>query len=310
MLVSENELQENDGILIEDMSSGLGYQCAGAYQRLSRRLVALAKGKSTSLSKLALQTHDLSPQEIRDDPSRAEALRGALSTLILSPNEALATGQPLSAAESRRFLALRDILRERNPKLHTILVAPIASGDAEVAPFVDEQGTLLLAPPLYSFRDHGLFDWGLEQLKKNPARLFSSAIPEKIIGVAAASDVAALLISVPQNARFFKQVVRVPAQESSLRDFYRELARAFDARPSLSHKMTSWFSKAPPPAAWKQPELAPTLNPSSDVLRQAREARELFPTPMSALPRDFKKAALSYSRDPSSELFFLPSRAP
>lgn len=310
MLASENELQQNDGILIEDMSMGLGYQCGGAFQRLARRLVALGKGKASQLSKLAVQVHDLSADEILADADRADILRGALSTLILCPNEALANGRALSTTECRNFLALREILRERNPKLHTILVAPLASRDEELKAFNDDQGTVLLCPPLYSFRDHGLFDWGLSQVKKNPAQLLSNSIPERSIGVAAASDVAALLISVPQNPKFFKQVVRVPTQESSLRAFYRELARAFDVQPTLSHKLSSWLAKPHGPDTWERPELAPTASQATHPLLQAKNANEMFPTPMSALPRDFKKAALSHSRDPESELFFLPSRAP
>ncbi len=51
MLVSEKNMSEGDGIIISDPLEALGYQSAGAFQRLGRRMIGFIK-ESGDLNRL------------------------------------------------------------------------------------------------------------------------------------------------------------------------------------------------------------------------------------------------------------------
>lgn len=304
MLQSEKEMTQNDGILLAHATQGLGYQTAGAFQRLGRRLTSFLPSVEAAerLRHVPLQTWvwDWAHEAPFQPPSFVNELGPNLATLIFTPPE-LSHNKAVSDAALERMLALSEKLGSLNPSLHTIWVLPRRTPAAQLARLRGPRTTIFLVPLLFSFRDAGLLDWGLTSLRKNPAWLNSGKVPDHALEIAAASDVAGFLVSSPQNTKIFDQLIEVPSLKTSLRDFYQHFAEAFEAQPALKQKVAAWWHTPTPPY------LDP-VEPDLEARPPTRLAQELFPSPVTPLVRNLKKTAAHYRRDPERELYFLPGQ--
>ena len=326
MLVEEKQMVDGDGILILDPIHGLGHQTAGAFQRLGTRMAGIFERSGASAESstkpgqqapysVPMQRFEVDPQ---NDATLWEALaKIKVASVLVTPEPWLSRNQVLPALELERLRKIVSRTFENAPNIHAIVVLPVATANDEVAKFFEcaARVTVLLVPALFGFRDASLMDRAVKLLSQRPSQLLKTADTSSL-PLLASSDLAGLLISVPQRSQLFGKVLKVPASLSSVEEFRAAFAKAFEPRASnqisrvLSGLLASVFESL---SSQKKNELAAGLNfgvAAEHGPLAVENALDYLPSALSKPERIFAQSRSSLDRHPTLELHFPPGRAP
>ncbi len=299
MLSTEIQMTENEGILLIDPSMGPSFQVAGAFQRLGRRLLSLFpnEAKAKRIDKIPMQTF------VSDIGLAAGLLQSqAFSTVILGNSENLALNIPVTHVALEAELKLLSELRKSKAELHAILLLPLSTSNEVLRRLENPLNTIFLVPPVFAFRDHGLFDLSLELFKKNPAllKVDKKQMTRSLGEVLYSGDLAGYLVSCPQNKKLMGRSFRIPGLVTTLPMWIDEFREAFGARPTFGQKIAASMTHT----EW--PEVGP-LNAHRELLLSPTE--EFFPTVNTSLSRALRSSAEIFRRSPAHDLLFQPGRA-
>ena len=279
MLVTEDRMNEGDGILLSHPDLGLGHHIAGALGRLGRRTSG--------------------PQ--------IHSSQNSFGAMFITPME-LAWNSPMPEVEIARLSTWIHSCLEKNPLLHVIWVLPQSTPAEQIATLekLTERSTFFFAPPVYGFRDAGLMQQALNALKHAPGDLSKSPPnSDTTTPLLFAGDLAALLVSAPGQKQLFGKKLRMPATTNTLVDWQRSFTKHFQPAISWMEKIASRLSGNNP---WENVlgRMGFSVSPTVEGLESALD---FFPSSLSPLDRTLKQAADQHHRHPELESHFPPGRA-
>jgi hypothetical protein len=299
-------MREDTGLLIASPTEGLGYQVAGALQRLGRRMVGLLRDEAEiqRLKHVPMLTQVFDWQR----PGVAlEAWFGradSFSALFVSPEPELGGCAPLSEERMERVENLVFTLRRFRPELRVIYALPetLTSPEIDRLRKAAPGATVLLVPAVYGFRDRGLLDGALYALARNPALL--ERAPEGVAEgtpLVFAGDVASFVGDAAQREDLREKVLAVPPTTRSPADWTRAFRSAFGAAsPSLLERLRLIGG-----GAWSPQQRIFKGAP----VASAAPALDFFPTALTPLERSLRETGAHHARSPEIQLVFPPARS-
>jgi hypothetical protein len=314
MLVSENKMDENEGILLLPAHTGLGYQCAGAFQRLGKRIQGLLPDPSFDkrVDGVPLKTFSLHDKTLLEYFTQQKP---DFRSLIWAPHPYLSFNQSPPPELIEELAHLIPLLEKHDPLFHAILVLPRKTEPAllEQLRKSSDRASILLTPSCFGFRDQGLFDDTLAAFKKNPA-LLNKKIPSTYLfqewPSISFAELAAHLVVCPHNERVVGKTILLEGHTLTLQDWQNSFVETFNVQkaPLLDRWATQlssehFFLETTMERLVKKPL---SLSPSST---QVYLASEVFPTAPLSLQKSLAQHARSYARHPQLELVYTPARA-
>jgi|GEM_PF-1844981 len=299
-------MREDTGLLISTPVEGVGYQSAGALQRLGRRMTGILQ----SGSDMARLRHVPMPTvrfpwsqagaALDAWPSRADSFQ----VLLVSPEPELGGAQPLSDARAERVENLIHTVRRFQPELRVLYVLPETLTSPQIDRFrrAAPGSTVLLVPAIFGFRDQGLLDGALAASVRNPSLLsrppfdasedtpvlFAGDIASFVADAAARTDLRDLILSVPPTTR-------------SLTEWTRAFRESFGVpSPTLRQRVAGFAG-----GRWTPLQ---TLHRGVPVAA-ARPALDWFPTLLTPLARSMREIGAHHRRAADIQLVFPPGRS-
>lgn len=298
-------MRDDNGLLIASPADGVGYQTAGALQRLGRRMTGLLHDDEEfkRLRHVPMPTVRFAWSRAGETLAEWPGRTDALGSLLVTPEPELGACAPLSEERSERIESLVTTLIRQFPNLHVVYVLPESLTSPQVDRFrkLAQGSTVLLAPATFGFRDGALFDGALTALARNPALLrqppqgTSDSMPLVFAG-----DVASFASDAAQRDDLRERVLAVPPTTRSLEEWTRAFRTAFapDA-PSPLQRLRAWREHWAP--------LRPLHR--GTPLASALPALDFFPTVLTPLERALRESAAHHRRAPDVELVFPPGRS-
>lgn len=303
MLVSEKQMKEGEGLFIHPVVSGLGYQTAGAFQRLGRRMEAFVESKDhkKKIDKLPLKLH-----------TSVEAAHSQAG--VFSPHPALSYNVAPPSHFFDECIEMILKLRRNEKDFHDIWVLPINTLTEELERIrkFSPRATLLLSPAAYGFRDEGLFDETLQTYLEKPGlldRVPKSNIWKRPFAAVSFAELAGHLITLPLNEKFFGKNIILESSSFTPVEWLETFRKTFAVETSFMERLTSKMSFKDPLSS----DLLEKLVAPSENLFSASEwtpSAEVFPAPPVSLERALSQLSQAQKRHPELELVFTPSRAP
>ncbi len=295
-------MRDESGLLLTSPLSGLGYQTAGALQRLGRRMTALLPSTDAQgqLRAVPMPTHVFDWQAGTAD-AEAPANHDS-ATVLLSPDPELARNEALSGERFARLASLVERLHRAKPGLLYVSVLPWASPEEHVQRALDfggGRGLVLLAPALYGFRDANLMDRALDLAQERPGALAHDA-DQGESPLLSAGDAAAFVSAATTRADLLGKVIWIPAQTTSLKAWLEEFRTAFDVKDA------GWIERLRSGKRRIAGEVR--LGPSQSPRRGSLLATEVFPSPLTRLARSLREMAGHRKLDPQNDLIFPAAR--
>lgn len=305
MLVSEKQMQEGEGLFIYPAASGLGYQSAGAFQRLGRRMETIVRTDEDRklLSKLPIKIHD----SLNTASSRAG---------IFAPHPQLSFNEAPPESFFEECYEIIQSLRSKESQFHDIWVLPLNTKNESIEDIrvFSEKATLLLSPPAYGFRDHGLFEESLKAHLKKPgllARNPKDPIWKKQVSAVSFAELAGHLVTIPQNEKFFGQNIRVESIEWTLLNWLEEFRKTFPSESDFFERLATRLSSEQAISDSTAEKLV--LSSKEHSLESSHfswtASHDFFPAPLVNLQRSLNQLFQAHQRHPDLELVFTPSRA-
>jgi len=299
MLVAEKQMTEGNGILLSNPVDALGYQCAGAFQRLGRRMIGLLKN-NTELGRLKHIPMQTMIYDWELDLGEWKFSKDDFSAFLATPFPNLSLNTSLTDEACEKLSRLIALVQSTNAKTHIILVLPESSSLEQIKKLQGPSTTIFLSPAVYSFRDQGLMDSSLKALAEKPESLLKTPTHREEFSLVFAGDLAGFLISAPGNDKLYGEIIEVPAQKISLGEWQKHFSEAFRAEVDVLNKIKSTFS-----SSWRFPKLQTARTTISST-----SALNIFPTPVTPVDRALKQSARHHLKNPELELIFPPGRAP
>lgn len=312
MLVSEKQMQEGDGLFIYPVSYGLGYQLAGAFQRLGRRMESFQAPMDSKNS--LYSTHQL-PIKIHNELglSRSKAV-------VFAPHLELSFNQVPNDSYFEQNFEILSSLRKLENSIHDIWVLPTKTSQSQLKRLREysSRATVLLSPATFGFRDAGLFDESLKRFSKKPGLWLESIKDnrwEMPLSLISFSELAGHIVTLPQNEKFMGKTLWIESSNMTLNQWREKFVETFTKSIDFWERLASRLSFESPLSeefvqkaveAFQPENLENLLKLASKIERSS----EVFPSPQVSLVRNLQQLSQAHQRYPDLELVFTPSRAP
>lgn len=300
MLVDDESSKEQDHIFLYQATCGVGYQLAGALQRLGRKMLAWLESDEQLEDLKAVPMDSINPG--KNSVQEIQAQLTLLNHFVFSFFPSNAYNEALSVEDYQKLqqflLEHRDVLKDKHlifllaKNEHLERIRMLQSFPARV--------TIVFCPAVYGPSDHNLFDHFYANHVKG---LKYPELNEPSSDFIFAGDVASALVTIMSKSTFQNSVIELVNSGDSLQQWGEAFAASFPPQTSFVKKL---FKAAPfnfnvtEQEHWEK--IVDQFSP--------KQSNSIFPENPSTSKRALGVCASALSTHPDMKLIFPPSKSP
>lgn len=310
MFVSENQMDENQGILLFNAFDGLAYQIAGALSRLGKRILTVQKEASPRQKLLPIQNLEKNWAEESEKYTQ----------VIWTAEHSLIDNSPLSLAEKNelediiaKLKTVQSTLVGTAPQLTIIIPSHAYETSLETKLRELERFNVLLSPAAWGFGDESLLDSSLNLWADRPGVLLKKLseehanTPRRWISF---EELASQTVVCTGNMPGSQNVIEMEGQRFSIQEWQDQFNADFETEAGFMEKLASRMSSETLLDALPEGLLGgPTESTLSANTLPVKKSTEVFPNPPTSLSRSLSTVLRAYSKNPEMRQCFLPGKS-